>query len=56
MTDLTLWLLTVALFACVYVALTFTPASEMPWQMKSVIWSNVGLLAFVLLSSDSPKH
>ncbi len=56
MTDLTLWLLTVALFVGVYVALTFTSASEMPWQMKSVIWSNVGLLALVLLNSHSLKR
>lgn len=51
MTYLTLWALTVALFVCAYAALTLTPALDLPWQMKSVIWSNVGLIELILVSA-----
>lgn len=56
MTDLASWLLTIAPFAGVYLATAFTPASEMQWQMKNVILSNVGLHALVLLKPDFLKR
>ena len=51
MTYLTLWVLTIALFACAYAALTLTLAFDLPWQTKSVIWSNVGLIELILVSA-----
>ena len=56
MTNLTLWALTIALFAGAYVTLTLTPAFELPWQMKSVIWSNVGLIELILLNCGSLRR
>ena len=56
MTNLTLWGFTVLLFAGAYAILVLTPAFDLPWQVKSVIWSNVGLLELLLLSSRASKH
>ena len=56
MTNLTLWMFTILLFIGTYALLVLTPASDLPWQVKSVIWSNIGLLELLLLSSQVSRH
>ena len=55
MANLTLWLVTICLFAGTYLVLRLSPAAEFPWQVKSAVWANVGLIELFLLYNRQKK-